>query len=524
MTSTIQSLPLMVILFIITTYLYCHDEQNLNGVWILDDKATISMNPIVTGKVSEQEVWNRDFWGMHDLKDSQSHKSWRPLCSLSYVWNLRYFYKSNHENEYYNVDTDNALGEEYTYWFHVVDRVLHGIVSALVLPVARYMFLRNRNISSWNLFLVALLFAVHPIHVEAAANSTGRAEVLCTLFYFMAFLSYAKIAVESQYINLKTRDVGKDVSSLKSSVLRNIGGVLVSQAFTLASLLCKENGVTAPVMAIIWDLFIATNTSLKELIHVLSSNSQNDEKVHQTSEGCSLIQKSLKKRRKQCMLFLFRAVLSLMGCLVMSVWRLSKNGDSKPNFVCEQNPAACESRKDLRFFHYTYLWFFNFWLMLYPNWLSPDWSGESIPLIDEHWATDPRFGVVILTWAVMLAVIIQTLLAVLVGGANDSSSSQDGNILASDYSLRRNLTAFYWMFIPFLLSSNLFVHVGFVVADRTLYLPTFGFCLLLMEAISFLGSFVGIKADSLRKDNLRKENAKLPNIVKSITILLVLLL
>eukprot|EP01083_Nonionella_stella_P161578 529451_1 len=42
------------------------------------------------------------------------------------------------------------------------------------------------------------------------------------------------------------------------------------------------------------------------------------------------------------------------------------------------------------------------------------------------------------------------------------------------------------MLLPFTMSSNLFVYVGFVVADRTLYLPSFGYCLLLVESFFFV--------------------------------------
>jgi len=67
----------MMALFAIATILYCHDEDNLKGDWVLDDKGTISMNPIVLGTVPFDEIWQRDYWGHQYLKDENSHKSWR---------------------------------------------------------------------------------------------------------------------------------------------------------------------------------------------------------------------------------------------------------------------------------------------------------------------------------------------------------------------------------------------------------------------------------------------------------------
>jgi len=43
-----------------------------------------------------------------------------------------------------------------------------------------------------------------------------------------------------------------------------------------------------------------------------------------------------------------------------------------------------------------------------------------------------------------------------------------------------------WFLIPFLPASNLFVPVGFLVAERTLYLPSLGFCLLAAKLIEHL--------------------------------------
>jgi len=55
---------------------------------------------------------------------------------------------------------------------------------------------------------------------------------------------------------------------------------------------------------------------------------------------------------------------------------------------------------------------------------------------------------------------------------------------------RTIVTCFFWMILPFLTSSNLLVYVGFVIADRTLYLPSFGSCLLLVEGLVSLPSFL----------------------------------
>ena len=46
------------------------------------------------------------------------------------------------------------------------------------------------------------------------------------------------------------------------------------------------------------------------------------------------------------------------------------------------------------------------------------------------------------------------------------------------------LVSLSWVVIPFLPASNLFFPVGFVVAERVLYLPSMGFCLLVALSIN----------------------------------------
>jgi hypothetical protein len=68
--------------------------------------------------------------------------------------------------------------------FHLNNALLHGVASALV-------FLLALDLIPYAAALVAgLLFAVHPVHVEAVANVVGRAELLATGFTLLAALAY----------------------------------------------------------------------------------------------------------------------------------------------------------------------------------------------------------------------------------------------------------------------------------------------------------------------------------------------
>ncbi|PIO61652.1 tetratricopeptide repeat protein [Teladorsagia circumcincta] len=58
---------------------------------------------------------------------------------------------------------------------------------------------------------------------------------------------------------------------------------------------------------------------------------------------------------------------------------------------------------------------------------------------------------------------------------------------------RKVLLALSLLILPFLPSSNLFFYVGFVAAERTLYLPSVGYCMLIGMAYQFFSSRIGSK-------------------------------
>ena len=81
-----------------------------------------------------------------------------------------------------------VFGLEWAAWgdnplpYHLLNLLLHGVVTALVvLLLAELLPLVAALVGG-------LIFAVHPVHVEAVANIVGRAEVLSALFYLSACL------------------------------------------------------------------------------------------------------------------------------------------------------------------------------------------------------------------------------------------------------------------------------------------------------------------------------------------------
>ncbi|GBD26702.1 hypothetical protein HRbin30_02042 [bacterium HR30] len=116
---------------------------------------------------------------------------------------------------------DHAWFGWQAWWFHMVNVVLHGIVTVLVALVGFRLFPTQPTIA----WLGALLFAVHPIHTEAVTGLVGRAELLAALFGFLTMLA----AVRAQE---QTADGP-----------RRAWMALALGSF-IAALLCKESAIT----------------------------------------------------------------------------------------------------------------------------------------------------------------------------------------------------------------------------------------------------------------------------------------
>lgn len=112
------------------------------------------------------------------------HLSYRPLTVMTFRWNVAWH-------------GFNVFG------FHLVNLLLHAACSALVVLVARRVL---REHSVYAPLFAGLLFAVHPVHVEAVANIVCRAELLCCLFWCLAFLAYAA-GVDTMPLSLGPRQM-----------------------------------------------------------------------------------------------------------------------------------------------------------------------------------------------------------------------------------------------------------------------------------------------------------------------------
>ena len=123
------------------------------------------------------------------------------------------------------------------------------------------------------------------------------------------------------------------------------------------------------------------------------------------------------------------------------------------------NPAAVLLEPPHKQLHWSFTSAFSNWLLFNPSRLSPEYAGSTIPLITSF--TDVR------NIATLLTVIFYGTLGIFAVTRNKN-----------DVRKRVAVCGLGLTILPYLPASNLFFPVGFVVAERVLYLPSMGFCML----------------------------------------------
>ena len=161
-------------------------------------------------------------------------------------------------------------------------------------------------------------------------------------------------------------------------------------------------------------------------------------------------------------------MLTLLGLIGLRFYVM---GNKPPFFSASDNPAADSDSFLTRTLTFLYLPTFNAWLLLCPATLSFDWSMGAIPLI--HSLNDIR-NLFTVIWYGSLAVISFACIKNLRVAISGTGGVDRCQVL---------LFGLCVMVLPFIPATNLFFYVGFVVAERILYIPSIGFCLLAAEGI-----------------------------------------
>jgi len=210
------------------------------------------------------------------------------------------------------------------------------------------------------------------------------------------------------------------------SRLESIGTVLkylLIFVLTLVSMLCKEQGILVLPMLLCMEMYKSSIMKKKNIIFL---------------------------------------VFIISSVIILSYIRLRIINFTAPVFRKEDNPLIFTSGLT-RVLSSLYLLSMNTLMLVLPAWLCFDWSMGCIPLVTTIF--DARM---------MSILILIIFISGLTRRAWLNSDKKDMNVVYLSICL---------MIIPFLLCLNIVVHVGFVLAERNLYLSVGGYCLLYQLAV-----------------------------------------
>lgn len=181
----------------------------LSGELVFDDIPLIKEDPFYLEESNPFNCWNRSFW-----KVEESQGLYRPLTLFSYWVDVRLYSQW--------ADKITHLFEP---GFRITNLILHTVITILL-----YQLLLRLSFGKTRSFVASLIYALHPIHVEAVTPAFGRGELLCALFIILGLLFH---------LNRK-----------KSNIYMFLAGFCYMLAF-----MSKENGVLFLPIVILVDLY-----------------------------------------------------------------------------------------------------------------------------------------------------------------------------------------------------------------------------------------------------------------------------
>jgi tetratricopeptide (TPR) repeat protein len=204
-------------LFLLTLWVYLPALRH--DFVVLDDEKYVRANPHVQQGLTAEAVG----WAFTTGQQS----NWHPLTWLSHMLDCQLFGLQPRGH-------------------HLTSLFFHCINTALV-----FLLLRIMTGAVWRSLFVALLFGLHPLHVESVAWVAERKDVLSTCFGLLTLLAYVRYAQKKSRIEGRESKVDTTVLALDSG-LWTFDYILALSFFALG-LMSKPMLVTLPFVLLLLD-------------------------------------------------------------------------------------------------------------------------------------------------------------------------------------------------------------------------------------------------------------------------------
>lgn len=230
--------------------------STLGHGFVLDDQAVIEKNAIVQqGFAGIPKLFTTFYWEGYWNSNAGLY---RPLSMVMFA-------------------VEWGISPNNPFIHHFVNVLLYACTIGLLFKVIRLLL---PSATPWLAFAVSLLFAAHPMHTEVVANIKSRDEILCFLFFLLAFRQLLK----SHLATLQDQLITAGLFFL--CLLSKEAGVLFLPAFVLYFLLFRKESILTLVKRFA-PLVIVTSLWLG--LHQWVINSSVHERINYTYLDNSLV-------------------------------------------------------------------------------------------------------------------------------------------------------------------------------------------------------------------------------------------
>lgn len=144
----------LILIAIIAAVAFAVFANSLTGEFVYDDVRQIIRNPLIQDNNLIGKALTSDVWAFKGDGTYTASNYWRPTFTAFNILSFRLF------------------GVEPFGW-HFLNLLLHAGICVLI-----FLLLRRWNLSANLSFVIALIFAVHPVHVESVAWIAGSPDLL----------------------------------------------------------------------------------------------------------------------------------------------------------------------------------------------------------------------------------------------------------------------------------------------------------------------------------------------------------
>lgn len=194
-------------------------SNSLNNKFIWDDYSYVKDNMHIRNWSNIPKIFSEDIGAGAEYKSN----FYRPFQMITYM-------------------IDYSLWKLNVRGYHITNTLLHVAVALSVYWLINILY-KNRLLS----LLTSFLFVVHPIHTEAIAFISGRADPLSSLFMLLCLIFYIR------YLRLENI----------------MGYILISLSYVLA-LLSKENSIILPLLILLFHYAFKEEIKIKKLLPILA--------------------------------------------------------------------------------------------------------------------------------------------------------------------------------------------------------------------------------------------------------------